>query len=144
MGSGSSKWVNRHQKNFPQLMLSLNATYLRWALVLLAVELAIGLYLHDAIIRPYGGDFLMVILLYCLLRGLLPLPRGYAAGAALLLAYAVEAGQYFDLLARLGWQHLFWARLLLGSHFTWVDIAAYTAGIAVGLSLEWLGRSGRS
>lgn len=117
---------------------ALSPVYFRWALGLLAAELAIGLYLHDAVIRPYGGDLLVVGLLYCLLRSSWRLPVGPAVGAALALAYAVEAGQYAHLLDRLGWQHLRWARLLLGSHFAWLDMLAYTAGAGVVLGVEKL------
>ncbi len=34
-------------------------------LLLFATEIFIAAYLHDAVIRPYGGDFLVVILIYC-------------------------------------------------------------------------------
>ncbi|WP_426667031.1 hypothetical protein ACPPVU_13475 [Mucilaginibacter sp. McL0603] len=36
-------------------MLSFNKTYFLLALLFLLTEVLIGLYLHDALIRPYGG-----------------------------------------------------------------------------------------
>jgi hypothetical protein len=44
-------------------MLHLNRTYFYCALGLLGIELYIGLFVHDALVRPYGGDFLVMLLL---------------------------------------------------------------------------------
>ena len=49
-------------------MVIFNKTYFLLALLLLLAEVLIALYLHDALIRPYGGDFLVVILLYCFVK----------------------------------------------------------------------------
>ena len=46
----------------------------RYALVaglLLAIELVIGLYVHDRFIRPFVGDLLVVWLIFFLCRSLL-------------------------------------------------------------------------
>ena len=40
--------------------------YLIAAVLILAVEIVIGLFVYDNIIRPYVGDFLVIILIYCL------------------------------------------------------------------------------
>lgn len=41
-------------------------------LVFLGIEFYIGNYVHDQFIRPYVGDLLVVIVLYCFIRGLIP------------------------------------------------------------------------
>jgi hypothetical protein len=113
------------------------------------VEIFIGAFMHDSVIRPYGGDFLVVILLYCLVRSFWDLPILPAAVGVLLFSYLVEAGQYFGLADRLGFKGNSLVRILLGSYFTWTDIMAYTLGILSVLGLErgirgnWWGDRGR-
>jgi hypothetical protein len=102
------------------------------------IEMLIGLYAHDEIIRPYGGDFLVVILLYCLVRAFLRLPVLPVAGSILLFSYFVEWTQYIKLADRLHLGRHSVARVLLGDYFTWVDIGCYTLGILTILSLERL------
>jgi len=55
------------------MRLLFNKTYFLLALLLLSVELFIGFFVRDAVIRPYGGDFLVVILLYCMLKSFIDL-----------------------------------------------------------------------
>lgn len=120
----------------PGISLTWQAGYGWWALGLLLVELAIGWQLHDALIRPYGGDFLVVILLYCAGRSVVRAPAWVVALPVLLLAYAIEGAQYAGLLAWLGWQHSVLARLVLGYHFAWADMLAYSLGIGGVLAVE--------
>ena len=40
--------------------------YFYWTIVLFFVEVLIALFVHDGIIRPFLGDVLVVILIYCL------------------------------------------------------------------------------
>jgi hypothetical protein len=94
--------------------------------------------MHDAIIRPYGGDLLCVILLYCFARSfgdwpVLPLSLGI-----LVFAYLEETGQYFHLADKLGFTRPSLMRTLIGTYFTWVDILSYTLGIGLVLAAELL------
>ncbi len=120
-------------------MYRFQPTYFLAASGLVLAEGYIGLFVHDAIVRPYVGDFLATLLLYCLIRSVVSISAGTAAAAALLISYAIEALQYFGLLARLGWQHNTVARLLLGSHFEWSDMLAYTlaAALLVVIEMTW-------
>ncbi|MDP5172040.1 MAG: DUF2809 domain-containing protein [Bacteroidia bacterium] len=47
-----------------------NKTYLLIGLALFLVEVLIALFVRDRIIRPYGGDLLVVVMLYFLVRGM--------------------------------------------------------------------------
>jgi len=49
-------------------IFTFNKTYFALAILLFIVEVFIGMYVKDNFIRPYGGDFLVVILLYFLVR----------------------------------------------------------------------------
>lgn len=113
-----------------------NQAYGLLAAGLLLIELLIARFAHDQFIRPYAGDFLATILLYCLLKSAWPAPARRVALVALLVSYAIEAAQLAHLLHWLGWQHVRVARLLLGSQFAWGDMLAYTLGAAVVLGLE--------
>lgn len=117
-------------------------TYFRWALGLLSLELSIGLYLHDALVRPYGGDLLVVVLLYCLAKTFVRAPVAPTVLAVFGLACAVEAAQYAGLLYWLGWQKSQVARLVLGSQFAWGDVLAYALGAGCVLGAEWAKNAG--
>ena len=49
-------------------MLTFNLKYFLFALALFMIEVLIALFVHDSFIRPYLGDFLVVILIYCAVR----------------------------------------------------------------------------
>lgn len=104
---------------------------------LLSLEIFIAAYLHDRLVRPYGGDLLAVVFLYCLVRSVAAVPNGPTVGAVLLFAYGVEISQYFHLLAHLGLAQSGLARLVLGSHFAWGDMLAYTLGALTVVAVEW-------
>lgn len=92
--------------------------------------------MHDTIIRPFGGDFLVVILIYCFVKTFSSKPFLPIAVAVLLFAYVVEVTQYFHLIKLLGLQHSKIAALLLGTSFSWADMCCYTLGIALVVCVE--------
>jgi hypothetical protein len=106
------------------------------ALMLFGAELFIGFCMHDRVVRPYGGDFLVVILLYCMVRSFWDGPILATALSVLLFAYLIEVSQYFRLADHLGLKAHSLARILLGSDFSWVDMLAYTLGIFLVVSIE--------
>ena len=123
-------------------MLTFRPRYFLLAIFLFLIEVLIALYLHDPLIRPYGGDFLVVILLYCALRSVVHITPVKAAVAVLLFAYVVETLQYFEIVHRLGLSHSRLARVVIGTGFEWKDLLAYTLGAATVLLVE-SGRRGK-
>ena len=117
-------------------MLIFNKTYFILTLLLLLTEIYIGLYMHDTIIRPYGGDFLVVILLYCLVKSFINFPVLLTAGWVLFFAYAVEVSQYFHLVKILGFQDSKTAKILLDTSFSFIDMLTYTLGIILVIATE--------
>jgi hypothetical protein len=117
-------------------MVTFNKYYFLLAVLLFFVEVFIGRYMHDAIIRPYGGDFLVVILLYCLVNGFFNTPVYKTAAYVLLFAYLVEISQYFHLVTLLGWQHSKTARMIMGTSFSFIDLLTYTLGILLAIIIE--------
>lgn len=117
-------------------MLRFHKTYFLLALLLFLIEVAIAAFAHDRFIRPYVGDFLVVLFLYCLLQSFFKIPYRAAALSVLLFSYVIEVTQYFHLINHLGLQHSLLARLILGNGFAWLDLVAYTLGILLVLWLE--------
>jgi len=117
-------------------MITFHKTYFLLALLLLAIESCIGIYMHDAIIRPFGGDFLVVILLYCLVKSFFNSPDLLTACWVLVFAYAIEVSQYFHLVHLLGLQHSNVAKILLGTSFSFIDLGMYTLGILLVIIVE--------
>ena len=107
------------------------------ALVLLAAELLIALFVRDAFVRPYVGDVLAVILVFMALRAVLAIEPWKAAAVALAIATVIEIGQLIDILDRLGLAHHQWLRVVLGMGFDAKDLLAYAVGA---LTAIWLDR----
>lgn len=118
------------------MKLRFNYLYFTLTVLIFLVEVLIAIYLHDGFIRPYVGDFLVVILIYCFVRSFLHAPVIPVALAVLAFAYLVETMQYFNLVKLLGLEHSRMANIVIGNYFTWTDILSYTLGIGFVILLE--------
>jgi hypothetical protein len=96
--------------------------------VLLCIELLIAIYVHDTFIRPYVGDMLVVIVLYCIVRVIIPDKCSLLPLWLFIFAAFVECLQYFKLIEILGVENNIPLRILIGSTFDWKDIACYAIG----------------
>jgi hypothetical protein len=117
-------------------MLKFQYRYFILAVLLFFIEVFIALFVHDEIIRPHVGDFLVVILIYCFVRAFLNLSVGKIALFVLLFSYTVETLQYFKIIEILGLQRFTVARVVIGTGFSWIDIIAYTFGVGFILLVE--------
>jgi len=117
-------------------MLKFSLKYFLLALALFIVEVLIALYVHDSFIRPYVGDYLVVIFIYCVVRSIYQAPVKRVAMGVLIFSYLIEIGQYFNLVGMLGLQHNRAARIIIGTSFAWSDLIAYTLGILTVLLVE--------
>ena len=102
--------------------------YLIGFIVLLGIEVLIAIYVHDAFIRPYVGDALVVIVLYCAVKVIIT--KKYRLLPLWIFAFAVfvELLQYFNLVQVLGMGENRFLRILIGSTFDIKDIVSYGAG----------------
>ncbi|MBN9384957.1 MAG: DUF2809 domain-containing protein [Chitinophagaceae bacterium] len=124
------------------MKLRFKIRYFLLSLFIFGIEIFIAACMNDPIIRPYGGDFLVVILLYCMVRTILDTPVLPTALAVLFFAYLIETLQYFRLADHLGLKAHSLPRIILGDYFTWTDILSYTLGIICVILLErWTGRN---
>ena len=125
------------------LPLAFSRRHALLALLLFGIELLIGALLNDGFIRPFVGDVLVVMLIYCLIRTWIRLPAIPLASGVLLFATLVETGQYFHLADRLGVGHIPLARILIGSTFDPKDLLAYLAGTLITCTLSRFFPSGQ-
>lgn len=108
------------------------------AALILLIEIAIALFVHDRFVRPYVGDVLVVILIYCSVKSVKPsFPWRNTAIAVMLFAFAIEGLQYLKLISILGLQHNRLASTLFGTDFAWADMWCYVAGIALVWRIEF-------
>lgn len=115
----------------PSTLFRFNKIYFFLALLLFLTEVFIAKNIHDTIVRPYVGDGLVVILIYCFLKSFLQLPSRKTAVGVLIFSYVIEIGQYFHLVNLLGLQDSAFARVVIGTSFEWIDLIAYTIGIII-------------
>lgn len=97
-------------------------------LLIFGIEVFIALFVNDSFIRPYGGDILVVMLMYYFVKTFVETKALYIVIAVTLFAYLVEIGQYFNLVEVLGLQGNKIMRTVIGSSFSWGDIVCYTVG----------------
>ena len=114
----------------------LNPNYLKLTILLFTTEVLIALYVHDNIIRPYIGDLLVVILIYCFVKSFFDIPVLKTAFGVLIFSYTIEILQYLKLVELLGLQHSKAANIIMGNSFEWIDLLAYTSGFACILLAE--------
>lgn len=122
-------------------MITFNKKYFYLFLFLFLLEVAIALFVKDKFVRPYAGDFLVVMLLYCFLKSFLKISVGRAAFLVLLIAYLVEIRQYFQITRIMNLERKRIATTVLGTQFEWWDMLAYTAGVFTILLIENYRRS---
>ena len=102
--------------------------YLLFTIVIFAAELLIALFVNDTVIRPFIGDALVVILIYCFLRIFLNGHYFKIAAGVLFFSFVIETLQYFDYVKLLGLEHNHILSVAMGRTFEWLDFAAYFAG----------------
>jgi hypothetical protein len=115
-----------------------NKKYFLLTLLLFAVEIFIALFVEDTIVRPFVGDALVVVLLYCFFRAFLNFSQLKIAVAALFFAFTIEVFQYFDYVKLLGLENNRFLSVIMGRTFEWIDFAAYFIGFLMILSVERL------
>lgn len=117
-------------------MFAFRKNYFFIALALLAIEVCIAFFVRDHFVRPYVGDFLAVILIYCTIKTFFNTPPLTGAIFVLFFSFAVEVSQYFGLIHYLHLDQNRAALLIFGEKFQWVDFLAYTLGILLVLYAE--------
>ena len=101
--------------------------FLMLFLFFLCVEILIGAFVHDQFIRPYLGDVLVILLLCCFMRILLPSKPVGLGLYMIVVGVVAELLQlmHLDVLLHLEGTPL---GVILGSTFDIIDIFCYVVG----------------
>ena len=103
---------------------------------LLAIEIGIAVFVHDAFVRPYIGDMLVTLLLCCMCRVALPDKVRLLPVFVFVFAAFVEIGQYFDVVALIGLTDNRFLSIALGRTFSWMDLVCYAIGCVAAFGLD--------
>lgn len=112
-------------------MLTFNKNYFIFTILIFLVEVFIALFVNDSFIRPYLGDVLVVILIYCFIKSFFKLPVLPVALFVLIFAFTVEFLQFLNIVEKLHLQQSKIARTVLGTSFSWIDLLTYIIGIVI-------------
>ena len=101
--------------------------YAAAAAILFVAEVCIALFFRDALIRPYGGDVLVTVLLCCLVRALSGKEIASLPLWVFLFAVLVELLQAAGIASRIpaGWTVV---HIAVGGVFSWADLLCYALG----------------
>ncbi len=112
--------------------------YLVLFIILVVFEVLIALFVHDNFVRPYVGDIIVVVVIYCFLKIFIPNKVKLLPLYVFIFASAVEVAQYFNFVSLLGLSDIKFFRILLGTSFSWIDIICYAAGAIICIGIEYL------
>jgi hypothetical protein len=115
--------------------MKINMKYIFVFFLLLITEIIIALFVHDAIIRPFIGDVLVVVLLYTFMRGFIQKPIKFLPVYLFIFASTVEIAQYFHIVNLLHLQNNRVLSIIIGTSFDIKDILSYL--IAAVILIIW-------
>lgn len=116
--------------------------YLIAFIILLCIEILIAICVHDTFIRPYVGDLLVVVVLYCIVKVIIPDKYRLIPFWIFVFAAFIECLQYLKWVERLGIENNAFLRILMGATFDWKDIVCYGIGCILLGIYEWLIQKG--
>ena len=116
--------------------LTFNRKYFYLTVLLFLIEVCIAVFIDDQFIRPFMGDVLVVILLYCFVKSFWKIHSNVAALSIFIFACVIEGFQYLNLIDKLGLRQYKLLAIILGTTFDWKDIFAYALGTAIVLAWE--------
>lgn len=100
------------------------------------MEILIASYVKDQFVRPYVGDILAAILVYCFIRSFFNVSVTKAALDALTFSVVIEMLQYVNFAKWIGLDGSGIAGTALGHAFDWKDLLMYAMGILFVLAVE--------
>lgn len=118
------------------MKLTFSSKFLYIFLFILLVEILIGKYLNDAIIRPFGGDVLVVVLIYAFFRIFLKTNYKWLALAVLIFSFTIEFLQAVNYVKWLGLEDNKIMSIILGTSFSVYDLLAYFVGYLICLMFK--------
>jgi hypothetical protein len=125
------------------MKFSFNKRYFLAFVVLLVIEVLIAKFVTDSFIRPFVGDYLVMILIYLFSRTWLKGNDRVQILGVLLFCYSVEIAQKINLVQILGLEQYRLARIIIGTHYDVKDLVAYSLAALTLLMFKnnWFSRS---
>ncbi|CAL67518.1 DUF2809 domain-containing protein [Christiangramia forsetii] len=120
-----------------QLIRNKHIYYFLGFVFLFIIEVLIANFVTDSFVRPYLGDFLVVILIYCFLMSISKISVVNGLLIVLLFSFAVEFFQLINIVKLLQYQPPRIVMIVLGSSFSVWDLMAYTLGILFSGIIEY-------
>ena len=111
--------------------------YFQGFVLLFVIEVLIASFVTDSFIRPYLGDFLVVILIYCFLMAISRISVIKGLIIVLLFSFSVEFFQLINIVKVLQYQPPKIVMIVLGSSFSVWDLMAYMLGILFSGIIEY-------
>ena len=100
------------------------------------IETTIALWVHDAFIRPYFGDVLVVLLIYAFIKAFFKTPVLTTALSVLFFSFLIEGLQYLNFIKYLNLENNRLAKTVLGNSFAFEDLICYAVGFLIILIFE--------
>lgn len=124
-------------------MLTFNKNYFGLTILIFIIEVLIALFVNDNFVRPYLGDVLVVILIYCFVKSFLNVSVLTVAIFVLIFSFTIEFLQFINIIEKLHLEKSKIARTVIGTSFSWIDLLTYIFGITIVLIIEkyWLKKS---
>ncbi|WP_341456922.1 DUF2809 domain-containing protein [Clostridium chromiireducens] len=119
------------------ILMKINCKNLSIFVILLMVEIAIALFIHDKIIRPFIGDVLVVCLIYFFLKSFINKGK-FLILYVFLFACFIEFTQYLNIISFLHLENVKIVQIVLGSTFDVGDIFCYFIGTVLIYAYEKL------
>lgn len=123
-------------------VLSLRWFYLIIFIILILIEILIALFLHGGFIRNYGGDIIVVWVLYALIRIIIPKKEKLFPLWIFIFSVFVEFMQYIKIVDILGIENPI-LRTIIGTSFSWWDILCYFVGCVLLGIFEYVKNQGK-
>lgn len=105
--------------------MNINLKYVYAFATLLIIELVIGLYVHDAFVRPYVGDILVILLMYTFIRGIVQKHIKFLPIYLFIFSVIIELAQYYHIVNVLHLQSSKVLSTVIGTSFDIKDIICY-------------------
>ncbi|MBW4660549.1 MAG: DUF2809 domain-containing protein [Drouetiella hepatica Uher 2000/2452] len=117
-------------------MIKFNVKYFWLTILLFLIETLIAVFLTDRFIRPFVGDVLVVILIYCFIKAFWQIRPSTAIAFVFAFACIIEGLQFLNFVDRLGLRDNQLIATMLGTTFDGKDILAYAIGAILVLVAE--------
>lgn len=110
--------------------------------ILIGTIIVLGLLSRKYSAVPlWVGDVLWATMIYFMLRFFyIRPPARKITIASLIISYAIEFSQLYKATWIDNLRHTFFGRMVLGETFLWGDLLSYTAGVLIGLTIDFLVR----